>query len=100
MDEDSKKMALEKAHKMDYHIAYPNELVDNNKLEEFYNGLELDSHSLFYNVRYIRNFRRDQLIGKLRKPVNKTDWETHSIPFVVNAFYSLIENSIRKSINR
>lgn len=97
MDEVTRKEALSKVNKMDYHIAYPDELVDNNKLEEYYHDLDLDSHSLYYNVRNIRNFKRNKLIGKLRKPINKTDWETHSMPFIVNAFYSLLENSIRKS---
>lgn len=96
MDEDTRKEAIEKAHKMDYHIAYPNELVDNNKLEEYYHDLELVTNSLFNNVQRVRIFKRNNLIRKLRLPVNKTDWETHSIPFIVNAFYSLLENSIRK----
>lgn len=96
MDEDSRKAAIDKAHKMNYHIAYPNELVDNNKLEEYYQDLDLDEHALFHNVLSIRIFKRNKLINKLRKPVNKTDWENHSMPFVVNAFYSLLENSIRR----
>lgn len=35
-------------------------------------------------------------LKKLREPVNKTDWITHGRPAVVNAFYSPLENSIRK----
>lgn len=33
---------------------------------------------------------------RLRQAVNKTDWITHGRPAIVNAFYSSIENSIRK----
>lgn len=96
MDESSRAVAIEKANKIDYHIAYPSELVDTNKLEEYYNGLELETNSLLHNVLRISNFKADHQISKLRKPVNKTDWETHSMPSVVNGFYSLLENSVRK----
>lgn len=99
MDEVSRARALEKAHKMDFHIAYPNELIDNKKLNEYYDGLELESDSLFQNILRIRIFQSNHAIAKLRIPVNKTDWETHSMPAIVNAFYSLLENSIRKCIN-
>lgn len=98
MDETSRAAAIEKAHKMNYHIAYPNELADNSKLEEYYHGLELETDSLLNNVLRIRKFRGDHTISKLHTAVNKTDWETHSFPTIVNAFYSLLENSIRKGI--
>lgn len=39
MDEDTKQNALDKAKSMATHIAYPDELLDNNKLEEFYSGV-------------------------------------------------------------
>lgn len=96
MDEETKAAAIEKAHTVDYHIAYPDELTDNNKLEEYYDGLELDPNSYFQSILNIRKFNRDDSIDDLRKPVNKTDWENHSLPAIVNAFYSLLENSVRK----
>lgn len=96
MDEDTKAAAIEKAHSLDYHIGYPEELTDNSKLEEYYDGLELDANSYLNSVLRIRHFNRNHLINKLRQPVNKTDWETHSLPAIVNAFYSLLENSVRK----
>lgn len=36
MDDQTKKNALDKAKSMSTHIAYPDELLDNRKLEEFY----------------------------------------------------------------
>lgn len=39
MDETTKKAALEKAASMSTHIAYPDELLDNKKLEEFYENV-------------------------------------------------------------
>lgn len=39
MDDETRKSALEKADAMVTHIAYPDELLDNAKLEEFYNNV-------------------------------------------------------------
>ena len=37
--------ALEKARSMTNHIAYPDELLDNNKLNEFYEGVSIESRT-------------------------------------------------------
>lgn len=95
MDEVTQRTAIEKAQSIISHIAYPDELTDNNKLEEYYAGLELEPDTLLKNVLRIRTFKDSLIIQKLRKPVNKTDWETHTMPATVNAAYSPLENSIR-----
>lgn len=51
---------------------------------------------LMESVLNLTLFGTEYLFGKLREPVNKTDWITHGRPAVVNAFYSSIENSIRE----
>lgn len=96
MDDGTRNEAIEKAKGIISHIAYPDELTDNNKLEEYYSGLELQSDQLLKNVLQIRTFKEVHAIQKLRLPVNKTDWETHTMPATVNAAYSPLENSIRK----
>lgn len=96
MDDGTRDEAIKKAKAIISHIAYPDELTDNNKLEEYYNGLELKSDALLKNVLQIRTFKGFRSIQKLRKPVNKTDWETHTMPATVNAAYSPLENSIRE----
>lgn len=95
MDEVTRAAAIEKAESMTSHIAYPDELTDNNKLEEYYNGLELQPDSLLQNVLRVRIFKDNHVMRRLRKAVNKTDWETHTMPATVNAAYSPLENSIR-----
>lgn len=45
-------------------------------------------------------FHIEESYGKLHKPVNKTYWKDHAFPTVVNAFYSSVENSIGKFINK
>lgn len=98
MDEKTREEAIKKAKSLTTHIGYPNELADNNNLEEYYRDLEIEPDNLLLNTLRLTVFQTDRVFNKLRKPVNKTDWETHSKPSVVNAYYSSIENSIRTSI--
>ncbi|XP_031626097.1 neprilysin-2-like [Contarinia nasturtii] len=95
MDDETRAAAIEKAKSMTSHIAYPDELTNNNKLEEYYDGLELESNTLLQNVLRIRIFKDNHLIKGLRTPVNKTDWQTHTMPATVNAAYNPLENSIQ-----
>ncbi|XP_015511770.2 neprilysin-2 isoform X1 [Neodiprion lecontei] len=95
MDEKTRKAALEKAASMATHIAYPDELLDDKKLEEFYDGLELNPDDYIGSILNLTLFGTEYSFGRLRKPVNKSDWVSHGRPAIVNAFYSSIENSIQ-----
>ncbi|XP_039763286.1 neprilysin-2 isoform X2 [Pararge aegeria] len=95
MDEKTREEALQKADGMSSHIAYPNEMLDNKKLTEFYDGLEMKADKLMESVLNLTLYGTEYLFSKLREPVNKTDWVTHGRPAIVNAFYSSIENSIQ-----
>lgn len=95
MDEKTRAAAIAKALAMHFHIAYTDELIDDKKLQAYYNGLELQADSLLHSILAIRKFRNQHLVAQLRMPINKTDWETHSMITAVNSFYSHVENSIR-----
>uniref|UniRef100_A0ABD2WDE5 Neprilysin-2 n=1 Tax=Trichogramma kaykai TaxID=54128 RepID=A0ABD2WDE5_9HYME len=95
MDENTRKAALDKAESMSTHIAYPDELLDDKKLDEFYRELEVTSDNYFEAALNISRFGNDYVFGLLRKPVNKSDWVSHGRPAIVNAFYSSTENSIQ-----
>lgn len=97
MDEETRKSAINKLHAMSTHIGYPDEIMDNSKIEKYYENLEIDENNYLSSVLNMNVFGTDYAFNKLRKPVNKTDWVTHARPAVVNAFYSSIENSIRKT---
>lgn len=99
MDEKTRANALEKAADMISHIAYPNELLDDRKLEKFYEGLELSANDYIGSIFNLSLFGTNYSFGRLRQPVNKTEWISHGRPAIVNAFYSAIENSIRKYLN-
>ncbi|XP_016921652.1 neprilysin-2 isoform X2 [Apis cerana] len=95
MDKDTKRSALDKAANMSSHIAYPDELLDDSKLEQFYEKLELTTDNYLEDILNLTLFGVEYSFNKLRQPVNKSDWVTHGRPAIVNAFYSSLENSIQ-----
>jgi len=95
MDEGTKWRAKQKADSIAEHIGYPAELTDKGKLEELYQGLELNSTHYLGNALNMTVFGTNYAFSKLREKVNKTDWVRHGRPAVVNAFYSPLENSIQ-----
>lgn len=99
IDETTKAAALKKANAMNFHIAYSDELIDNAKLDEYYNDLQLQSNSLLQSVLNIRKFNHWKQVNQLHEPVNKTDWKIRSEKTTkVDAYYSPRENSIRMLI--
>lgn len=95
MDDVTKEAALEKLNSMLYFTAYPDELMDDDKLVEFYSDLSLDSENYFDSILNITKFE-DKIVGRnFRKLINKTSWEDHSDVAVINAYYSPLENSVQ-----
>lgn len=94
MDNKTKQSALEKVNAMVSHIAYPDELLDDAKLEEYHKGMDVDPDSLLKSVLKINIFCSDYSFNELRLPVNKTEWIAHASPTFINAYYSFEENSI------
>ena len=124
MDDQTRIRAKGKAAAMTTHIAYPDELLDDKKLTDLYENVTqhilptiitlkvVNNICLFFLILqltlntqdYLRNALNLTIFGtnysfkKLRLPVNKTDWVSHGRPAVVNAYYSPLENSIRKCL--
>ncbi|KAK7071727.1 NEDD8 protease nep2 [Halocaridina rubra] len=95
MDAKTRERALEKAKAITPHIAYPPELLMDQKLTELYEGLHISSGDLLDNMRNMTVFGTDYSFKRLRTIVDKKDWKNHGAAAVVNAFYSPIENSIQ-----
>lgn len=96
MDENTRKAAVDKAKAIVAHIAFPDELTNNMKLEEHYKSLTFNENEYFLNILRLKKFSIDNNFGRLYDPVNKTHWLQHAMPAVINAFYVLLENSIGK----
>lgn len=96
MDDETRAAAMEKLAKMATYIGYPDEIKNVTLLEEYYDGLEIDPEHYLESYLKLKAFTVKKSFGKLWQPVDKTEWDRHAQPAQANAFYSSIENSIRK----
>lgn len=96
MDPETKKNALDKARAIEEFVAYPDELLDADKVDSYYAPLRFDNDSDYFgSVLRLAKFVCDKNFEKLHIPVNKSDWVSHGRVTVVNALYNLVENSIQ-----
>ncbi|XP_022169537.1 neprilysin-11-like [Myzus persicae] len=95
MDDETRKHAIDKANAMTSHIGYPDELLDDCKLNAFYENLEVNDKDYFASIMNFTKFITHYSFSLLRQPVNKSDWINHSKTAIINAFYSYDENSIQ-----
>lgn len=95
MDCRTKARAYQKLRTIKDYIGYPDEILDNEKLNELYQGLTVNRSEYFSNILNMSIWITNNYWSKLREKVDKTDWKRHAEPAVVNAFYSSIENSIQ-----
>jgi membrane metallo-endopeptidase-like protein 1 len=99
MDEKTRALALKKLEFIVTHIAYPDEFLDNDKIEEFHKSIKIYPESYIKSQLSLNFFQTTYMIEQFRKPVNKTDWISHGRSITVNAFYDPSENSIRKFLS-
>lgn len=85
MGADTKTQALAKLAKITVKMAYPDKWRD-------YSKLQIEPFDLVGNVMRARRFESDWELGKLGKPVDRSEW--HATPQTVNAYYSPLLNEI------
>jgi putative endopeptidase len=85
MSDDTKTKALEKLAAFTYKVGYPDKWKD-------YSKLEISEKSLLGNVINIRAYRRQFMLDKLGKPVDRSEWGMP--PQMVNAYYNPTNNEI------
>ncbi|RXG55910.1 Endothelin-converting enzyme 2 [Armadillidium vulgare] len=95
MDSKTKKRALIKSKAMKPFVAYPEELVNDAIVSEFYSGLKIEEKTqLIHNMLNLSKFDSDYTASLLRERVNSSHWTERPPPAVVNAFYSFIQNTL------
>ena len=62
----------------------------------YYSQLKLSDWNLLENMKSLAVFGTDFSFGLLKKQVDKGHWRNYGAVATVNAFYSKVENSIRK----
>ena len=94
MDEETREEARSKANAISAYIGYPDELLQDELVEELYSGVKMARTNFYQNVRNLRVWSTDYAFGQLRKPNKRGDWKKHARAAVVNAYYNSLENSI------
>lgn len=94
MDEETRDEAKLKAKGISPYIGYPDELLQDDLIEELYSGLSLSKSNFYQNVRNLRIWSTNYAFKQLRKQNKRGDWRKHARAAVVNAYYNSLENSI------
>ncbi|XP_029471165.1 neprilysin isoform X2 [Rhinatrema bivittatum] len=92
MDAETKIKAEQKARAIRERIGYPNDIMDDNKLNADYKDLNYKEDEYFENILQNIGFTLNKAFKKLREQVDKEEWITGAA--VVNAFYSPSRNQI------
>ncbi|KAI5717510.1 hypothetical protein M8J77_007105 [Diaphorina citri] len=94
MDPNTRLAAQDKVKAIIPYVAYPQELLDDSKLEQYYATMDANISSYLDFARAVSKHKRDFESTLLRQPVSETDWAVQGGASTVNAFYSPVENSI------
>lgn len=97
LDEQLKAAATSKAMAMNFDIGFPDELLDDKKLNDYYDGLELHPSSLLINTMRVNQFFGNLKNRHLHTPIDRRDWtERAKKTTKVDAFYGVSQNTICK----
>ena len=96
MDEVTRKAALEKIDAMKSIVAYPDELMNDSLIEQFYGDLKISPDQYFQNMLNLKRFSHKNEISQLRESVvDGKDWKRYSKQIaIINAFYVHTRNTI------
>ncbi|XP_042904449.1 neprilysin-2 isoform X1 [Parasteatoda tepidariorum] len=94
MDSETKKLAKEKVNSITPYIGYPQELLNDSIVSDYYKALTVANENYFSNVLNIKKWKVDEEVSKLRKPFIKKEWKAHADIAMVNAFFNFFENTI------
>jgi predicted metalloendopeptidase len=97
MQEDTKQEALSKAEAMSEQVGYSDDLLSDEKIVEYHKtfSVVINETAYFESILKLRVAIVNQNNKKLREPIDKTDLKTQVPPLLVNAYYSVLENTIR-----
>ncbi|GAB1602198.1 neprilysinneprilysin-1-like [Argonauta hians] len=94
MDEDTRRLAKEKANAMIGLIGYPEFILERSKLDKFYETLHVNADSYFNNVHQTKKFKAHKQIERLREPPDRTKWFQCRLIAEINAYYHPNTNDI------
>ncbi|VDM75623.1 unnamed protein product [Strongylus vulgaris] len=94
MDERTRSTALDKANQMLRQIAYPDFILNDEKLDEHYDGLDVrESDTYSEMLEKVARWGIEYSFKRLIRPVDRSEFNFNSA--VINAYYSYTSNSIK-----
>lgn len=97
MDEETRVAAEDKLDAMSVFVAYSDELLDDGKIDEYYENLEIEGDDYLSSSFNVSRFYLQRYFEGLRKPTD--DWTSQGNSAVVNAFYNRRRNLIGNEIS-
>lgn len=94
MDEEVQQYLLNKLEPLNLDIGYPDELLDDSKIEEYYEQLEVDENNYLRSVMSVFKWENDNDFIKLRDPIT-IDWRLNLLPTIMQGAYNGDENRLR-----
>ena len=88
MDEETKVEARKKLTNMKQFLAFPDEFLDQELVDEIYSQVEMEDDAYLKNVLKLSKFFTKYYSLQLREPVDPDDWREHRYVALVNAFYN------------
>ncbi|CAJ0606418.1 unnamed protein product [Cylicocyclus nassatus] len=99
MDDETRAAALDKANQMLPLIAYPDFILDDEKLDQYYDGLNVhDNDSYSEMLEKVGRWKLESYFKQLIRPVDRSEFRygvTDLNSATVNAYYLFTANSIR-----
>ncbi|KAH9645100.1 hypothetical protein HF086_005645 [Spodoptera exigua] len=91
MDDNTKIATYQKIIEMKSLVGFPDWLLEEGKLDEYYGGIDIDAKTHLENIININQVKTRKVLNKFREPNNIT-WATD--PTEVNAYHTVRENTI------
>jgi predicted metalloendopeptidase len=96
MDVATKAEGMKKLQSMSSHIAYPEELLNDTIVEDFYKNLVFNTSNYLQSAIEVDTHSKTFLCSRYHEPVKRNDWVDHASSIYVNANYHGKSNSIRE----
>ena len=94
MANSTKKIALEKLDTMNFHVAYPDELLNDTEINAYYRGIELEGGNYLEGTLNASLFMVLKKYSLLRLPASKDEWDEHENVVTIDAGYGVLFNNI------
>lgn len=101
MDDKMKSKMNEKLNSLIPLIGFPGEFYDEQKITDFYKGVQIDGNLYLETLLNLRVLIADaKFQDSYKSTTNESEWRKYATPTTVTAFYSESDNTIRMYYNK